>query len=57
MEEFLTIQVVSRSLNVSEQSLRLWIKQGKLKAIRVGRGVRIAKSELERFLQKGGEQL
>jgi len=57
MEEYLTVQAVSRSLNVSEQSLRLWIKKGKLKAIKIGRGVRISKSELERFLQEGGKQL
>ncbi len=35
---------------VSEKTIRNWVRQGKLLAVKLSGSVRIARSELERFL-------
>lgn len=41
---------VAARLNITEQTLRLWMRKGKLKAKKVGGEWRIEKEELERFI-------
>ena len=40
-------------LKLNQQTVRNWIDQGSLPAVRVGRRVRIRRSDLERVLEEG----
>ncbi len=49
-----TIRQVAAELQVSERTVKNWIKQGKLKVLRLGhRTVRITEEELERIKREG----
>jgi excisionase family DNA binding protein len=52
-ESFLTVAEVAQVLKLNQQTVRNWIDQGKLPAIRVGRRVRIKRSDFERVLEQG----
>jgi excisionase family DNA binding protein len=52
-ESFLTVAEVAEVLKLNQQTVRNWIDQGKLPAIRVGRRVRIKRSDFERVLEQG----
>ena len=52
-EEFLTVAEVAARLRLNEQTVRNWIDDGKLPAFRIGRRVRIARSDFERFVNGG----
>jgi excisionase family DNA binding protein len=59
LEEFLTVAEVAEMLKLNQQTVRNWIDQGSLPALRVGRRVRIRRSDLERVgtaaaLRRGG---
>ncbi|MEX5728653.1 excisionase family DNA binding protein [Rhodovulum iodosum] len=45
-----TVKEVADRLKVSEATVRGWIKNGELRAIEIGKGWRIADSDLETFL-------
>ncbi len=53
MEDFLTVKEVANILRVSESTVRNYIKQGIIKAIKFGSNrratVRIPKTEVEKF--------
>ena len=49
---FLTVAEVAAMLKLNQQTVRNWIDQGSLPALRVGRRVRIRRSDLERVLEK-----
>ncbi|MDQ6815795.1 MAG: helix-turn-helix domain-containing protein [Actinomycetota bacterium] len=49
-ETFLTVAEVAGMLKLNPQTVRNWIDQGSLPALRVGRRVRIRRSDLERVL-------
>ena len=51
-ESFLTVADVAELLKLNQQTVRNWIDQGSLPALKVGRRVRIRRSELERVLQQ-----
>ncbi len=51
MEEFYTVNQVAIALKVHPLTVRRYIKEGKLKAIRVGGNVRIALNDLRTFTQ------
>jgi excisionase family DNA binding protein len=51
MPEFLSVEEIARMLGLHEMTVRRHINQGRLKAIRVGRKVRIRKEDLEEFLR------
>jgi excisionase family DNA binding protein len=40
-------------LKVSDQTIRAMIRQGKIKAIKIGRAWRIKREEIERIIEKG----
>jgi excisionase family DNA binding protein len=52
-ESFLTVAEVAEMLKLNQQTVRNWIDQGSLPAVRVGRRVRIKRSDLERVLDEG----
>ena len=52
-DSFLTVAEVARILKLNQQTVRNWIDQGSLPALRVGRRVRIRRSDFERILAEG----
>jgi excisionase family DNA binding protein len=52
-DTFLTVAEVAEMLKLNQQTVRNWIDQGSLPALRVGRRVRIRRSDLERLLEEG----
>jgi excisionase family DNA binding protein len=52
-ESFLTVAEVAEMLKLNQQTVRNWIDQGSLPALRVGRRVRIKRSDLARLLDEG----
>ena len=51
-QTFLTPQEVSVLLRVSTQTVRRWIKEGRLPAYKVGRAWRIRDADLNRWLNE-----
>ena len=49
-DSFLTVAEVAEVLKLNQQTVRNWIDQGSLPALRVGRRVRIRRSDFERIL-------
>jgi excisionase family DNA binding protein len=52
-EEFLTVADIARILKLNQQTLRNWIDQGSLPALRVGRRVRVRRSDFDTLLERG----
>ena len=52
--KFYTIQEAAEALQVTPQTVRAWIKKGRLKGQRIGRPILITESNLKQFL-KGSE--
>jgi excisionase family DNA binding protein len=50
-ESFLTVAEVAELLKLNQQTVRNWIDAGTLPAVRIGRRVRIKRSELDRILE------
>jgi len=50
-DNLLTVAEVARRLRVHEITVRRHIKAGTLRAVRVGRSIRVQEEDLERFLQ------
>ena len=51
-DSFLTVAEVAGILKLNQQTVRNWIDQGSLPALRVGRRVRIKRSDFERVLEQ-----
>lgn len=49
-EKFYTVQEVADMLQVHWQSILNYIKNGKLKALKLGKGYRISQSSLDEFI-------
>lgn len=49
--KFYTIPETAQALRVTPQTIRAWIKQGKLKGQRIGRPILITENNLREFLQ------
>ena len=49
--KFYTIPETAQALRVTPQTVRAWIKQGKLKGQRIGRPILITENNLKEFLQ------
>ncbi|MHB8657102.1 MAG: helix-turn-helix domain-containing protein [Solirubrobacteraceae bacterium] len=52
-ESFLTVAEVAEKLKLNPQTVRNWIDQGSLPALRVGRRVRIKRSDFDRLVSEG----
>lgn len=50
-DEFLTVAEVAELLKLNPQTVRNWIDQGYLPALRVGRRVRVRRAELDELLE------
>jgi excisionase family DNA binding protein len=50
--KFHTVPETAQALQVTPQTVRAYIKQGKLKGQRIGRPILITDSNLKEFLQK-----
>lgn len=51
-DKLLTAEEVATRLNIRSETVRGWIRRGRLRGIRVGRLWRIRESALEEFLQE-----
>jgi excisionase family DNA binding protein len=51
-EEMLTVEDVAKMLKVHVKTVRHWINTGELKAMDIGRGYRISRSDLQEFIDK-----
>jgi excisionase family DNA binding protein len=51
-ESYLTVAEVAATLKLNQQTVRNWIDAGTLPALRVGRRVRIKRSDFNRILQE-----
>jgi excisionase family DNA binding protein len=49
--KFYTILETAAALHVTPQTIRAWIKQGRIKSQRIGRPILITESNLKEFLQ------
>ena len=49
-DPWLTVQQVSEELKVHPATVRVWIKQERLRAVRAGKGFRVRRSEVDRAL-------
>jgi excisionase family DNA binding protein len=55
--KLLTVPEVAARLRVGEESVRRWLRQGRLRGIQPGGtkiGWRVLENELERFIREGG---
>jgi excisionase family DNA binding protein len=52
-DPFLTVAEVAEILRLNQQTIRNWIDAGSLPAVRIGRRVRIRRSDLDRMLAEG----
>ena len=52
-DSFLTVAEVAEMLKLNQQTVRNWIDQGSLPALRVGRLVRIRRADFERLIAGG----
>jgi excisionase family DNA binding protein len=50
-DRYQTVQDLAERLAVSEATVRQWIRAGALRAIDIGKGWRIADSDLDAFLK------
>lgn len=50
--KFYTIPETAQALRVTPQTIRAWIKQGKLKGQRIGRPILITENNLKEFLNQ-----
>jgi excisionase family DNA binding protein len=49
-EAYLTVAEVAQTLRLNQQTVRNWIDQGRLPALRIGRRVRIKRSDFARIV-------
>lgn len=55
MEKSYTIRELAEILKVHQNSIRRWIKSGKLKVNRVGGAIRITEKQLNEFVERSGD--
>jgi excisionase family DNA binding protein len=52
-DEFLTVAEIAQILKLNQQTVRNWIDQGTLPALRVGRRVRVRRSDFDTLVESG----
>ena len=52
-DDFMTVAEVASILKLNQQTVRNWIDQDKLPAVRIGRRVRVRRVDLDRVLAQG----
>ncbi len=56
LDEFYTVEELADKLKVSEQTIRLWIREGRLEAYKFGRAHRVPGPALQRFLEQSKQR-
>lgn len=51
-DSLLTVDDIARNLKLNPQTVRNWIDQGYLGAIRIGRNVRVTRAEFDRLIEE-----
>jgi excisionase family DNA binding protein len=51
-DSLLTVGDIARILKLNPQTVRNWIDQGYLRAIRIGRNVRVTRAEFDRLIEE-----
>ena len=51
---FFSVPEIAQALDVTPQSVRMWIKNGKLKGVRVGRPILVSEQNFKEFLRVKG---
>jgi excisionase family DNA binding protein len=51
-KQYFTVEDIAEELSVSVDTVRNWIKQGKLEAYKVGRDYRISREQFEKFMEE-----
>jgi excisionase family DNA binding protein len=51
-KQYFTVEDIAEQLGVSVDTVRNWIKQGKLEAYKVGRDYRISREQFEKFMEE-----
>ncbi len=51
-KQYFTVEDIAEQLGVSVDTVRNWIKQGKLDAYKVGRDYRISREQFEKFMEE-----
>jgi excisionase family DNA binding protein len=49
-QQFYTVEEVAQLFKVSEQTIRLWIRSGKLESFKIGRGHRIPAESVKQLI-------
>lgn len=52
MQELLTVPEVAKELRLSKYTIREYIKSGKLKASKLGKGFRVKRGEMTDFVER-----
>jgi excisionase family DNA binding protein len=52
-DDFLTVAEIARILKLNQQTVRNWIDHGTLPALRVGRRVRVRRSDFDALVERG----
>ncbi len=55
MADLLTVREIASLCQLHEMTVRRHIREGRLKAVRVGKGVRVRSADLEAYLTSGEE--
>jgi excisionase family DNA binding protein len=50
-DQLLTVKEVAERLRVSRMTISRWIKDGSLRSVRVGHGVRFRPADVEQFIE------
>ena len=59
MEKFYTLKEVSDTIKIPENTIRIWLRSGRIEGVKIGRHWRITETALEKFLKEhtgGGKQ-
>ena len=51
-DSLLTVDDIARILKLNPQTVRNWIDQGYLRAVRIGRNVRVTRAEFDRLIEE-----
>jgi excisionase family DNA binding protein len=56
VQELLRAKEAAQFLNVSENTIRMWIWQRRLPVVRLGRAVRLRRQDLEEIIERNREE-
>ncbi len=51
-QRYITVEHIAHDLSISPDLVRIWIKQKKLPAVKIGKQYRVKKEDYEKFLEE-----